>query len=97
MRAGRRFWRAAASGHLYAIELGDFGRGRPSMALVSGFWPRFEPRPLSDEVIDTDLGELCRWLASVCPDLDEAEMDEALALAEAVRSVGDSFRLPTSA
>jgi hypothetical protein len=64
------------------------------MALVYGFWPRFEPCPLSDEDIDTDLGELCRWMASVCEEFDEGEMNEAIALAEAVRSVGESFRLP---
>jgi hypothetical protein len=96
-RAGRRYWRAAASGQLYAIELGDFGRGRPSMALVYGFWPRFEPRPLTDEEIDTDLAELCRWLARVCPELDESEMGEAIALAEAIRTIGDGFRLPAGA
>ncbi|MFI4936058.1 MAG: hypothetical protein ACHP7N_15700, partial [Caulobacterales bacterium] len=37
-RAGRAYWRAA-SGWLYALELGDFGRGRPSMAILYGFWP----------------------------------------------------------
>src|SRR5258707_1080072 len=32
-RAGRAYWRSA-NGHLYALELADLGRGRPSMAKV---------------------------------------------------------------
>ena len=54
-RAGRAYWKSDG-GHLFAIELGDFGRGRPSMAIVYGFWPRYEPRPLDDEAIDDDAG-----------------------------------------
>jgi hypothetical protein len=93
-RAGRRHWRAEASNQLYAIELGDFGRGCPSMAVVYGFWSRFEPRPLTDDEIDIDLSELCVWLSTICPDLDEGQMREALALAQFVHAEGDSFRLP---
>jgi hypothetical protein len=92
-RAGRRHWRSQ-SGHLYAIELGDFGRGRPSMALVYGFWPRFEPRPLSDEDIDEDLAELCMWVAGVCDELQPEVMAAVLDLARAARAGGDAFRLP---
>lgn len=73
-RAGRRYWRAAASGRLYAIDLGDFGRGRPSMAIVYGFWPRFEPRPLGDAEIDADLVEFLTWMATVCDGLDPQDL-----------------------
>jgi hypothetical protein len=68
-RAGRRYWRSAA-GTLYALELGDFGRGRPSMALVYGFWPRWEPRPISERAITQDLETLCLWVAEVTDSLN---------------------------
>ena len=77
-RAGRRYWRAAASGKLYAIDLGDFGRGHPSMAILSGFWPRYEPRPLTDAAIDADLVEFLRWMATTCDGLDVADLDWTL-------------------
>jgi hypothetical protein len=92
-RAGRRYW-LAQSGHLYAIELGDFGRGRPSMALVYGFWPSFEPRPLSDEQIDEDLAELCTWMTTISDELDAEVMTSVLDLARTARMQGDAFRLP---
>jgi hypothetical protein len=62
-RAGRAYWRSA-NGHLYALELADLGRGRPSMAMVLGFWDRYEPRP-PEEQIDADLFDLCLWLAEL--------------------------------
>lgn len=62
-RAGRVYWRSAHH-HLYALELADLGRGRPSMAMVYGFWDRYELRPPEDE-IDADLFDLCEWLARV--------------------------------
>lgn len=61
IRAGRVYWRSAHD-HLYALELADLGRGRPSMATVLGHWDRFEPRPPEHE-IDADLMDLNRWLA----------------------------------
>jgi hypothetical protein len=92
-RAGRRYWRAR-SGQLYAIELGDFGRGRPSMALVYGFWPSFAPRPLTDEAIDEDLAQLCLWIAEICDDMQPEVMAAVLDLARAARAGGDAFQLP---
>ncbi|MFI4976029.1 MAG: hypothetical protein ACHP84_15925 [Caulobacterales bacterium] len=76
-RAGRSYWRAP-SGHLYAIELGDFGRGRPSMAIVYAFWPRYEPRPLDDAAIDADLEDALRWMADTCADLDREDLEWTL-------------------
>jgi hypothetical protein len=72
-RAGRRYW-TADSGTLYAIDLGDFGRGRPSMAIVSAFWPRYEPRPLDDAAIDADLEPFLLWVAEVCDGLDPEDL-----------------------
>jgi hypothetical protein len=63
-RAGRVYWRSEHE-NLYALELGDFGRGRPSMAIVYGFWNRFEPRP-PEAQIDADLFAFCLWFAQVC-------------------------------
>jgi hypothetical protein len=79
-RAGRAHWRTQA-GTLYAIELGDFGRGMPSMAIVYGFWPRFEPRPLNDTEIDEDLADFCLWMADACDGLDLAEVRQTLQFA----------------
>lgn len=65
IRSGRVFWRSSHD-HLYALELGDLGRGRPSTATVFGFWDRFEPRPPEHE-IDADLMDFNRWLAGDAP------------------------------
>lgn len=62
-RAGRVYWRSTHD-HLYALELADLGRGRPSMAMVLGHWDRYEPRPPEHE-IDADLLDLCDWLARI--------------------------------
>jgi hypothetical protein len=82
-RAGRKFWRSA-HGHLYALELGDFGRGRPSMALVYGFWPRYEPRPAESE-IDDDLKAFCLWVAEVSDGLDPADVAATFASIPIIR------------
>jgi len=63
LRAGRVYWRSEHD-HLYALELADLGRGRPSMAMVYGFWDRFEPRPPEHE-IDADLLAFSLWVAEV--------------------------------
>jgi hypothetical protein len=72
-RAGRVYWRSSHQ-HLYALELADLGRGRPSMAMVYGFWDRYEPRPPEDQ-IDADLYDLCQWLARV-GGLDPADVEK---------------------
>ncbi len=59
---GRVYWRSNHD-HLYALELGDLGRGRPSTATVYGYWDRFEPRPPEHE-IDADLLDFCLWLSA---------------------------------
>ena len=82
-RAGRKYWRSTHD-HLYALELGDFGRGRPSMAMVYGFWPRFEPRPPESE-IDDDLKDLCLWIAEVCDGLDRADVEAVFATIPIIR------------
>jgi hypothetical protein len=76
-RAGRAYWRSTR-GHLYALELADLGRGRPSMAIVYGFWNRWEPRPPERE-IDLDLVDLCLWIAEVCDGLDPEHLSRVLA------------------
>lgn len=91
-RAGRRYWRSA-SGNLYALELADLGRGRPSMAFVYGFWPRYEPRPVSDETIDRDLGDLCIWIAEVSEGLEVGHIRQVLDMAWTARAGEGKVRL----
>ncbi len=68
IRAGRVYWRSKHD-HLYALELADLGRGRPSMAVVYGHWDRYEPRPPEHE-IDADLMDFILWVADVAETLD---------------------------
>jgi hypothetical protein len=82
-RAGRKYWRSG-HGHLYALELGDLGRGRPSLAFVYGFWERFEPRP-PEAQIDEDLQEFSLWLATVCDGLDAADVEAVFATIAIIR------------
>jgi len=72
-RAGRKYWRSKAHNHLYALDLGDFGRGRPSMAQICGFWDRFEPCPPQSH-LDDDLREFALWMAGVCDGLDREDV-----------------------
>jgi hypothetical protein len=76
-RAGRAYWRGE-QGHLYGLDLGDFGRGRPSMAIIYGFWPRYEPRPIDDAAIDRDLRTFLLWMAEACDGLDPADLQWTL-------------------
>ncbi len=71
-RAGRVYWQSEHD-HLYALELADLGRGRPSMATVYGHWDRYEPRPPEHE-IDADLLTLLLWVAEVCESLSPADI-----------------------
>jgi len=80
-RAGRAYWRSER-GFLFAVELGDFGRGQPSMAIVYAFWPRYEPRPLDDAAIDNELRPFILWVADVCEGLDPADVEWTLQRAE---------------
>jgi hypothetical protein len=75
-RAGRVYWRSA-NGHLYALELADLGRGRPSMAMVYGYSSRYEPRP-PEAQIDADLIDFCLWVAEVSDGLDPANLAQVL-------------------
>ena len=78
-RAGRVYWRSAHD-HLYALELADLDRGRPSMAMVHGLWDRYEPRPPEHE-IDADLIDFCLWVAEVSDGLDPANLAKVLSYA----------------
>jgi haloalkane dehalogenase len=71
-RSGRVYWRSAHD-HLYALELADLGRGRPSMAMVYGFWDRYEPRPPEHE-ITADLLDLSLWVAEIVEGIDPADV-----------------------
>ena len=82
-RAGRKYWRSA-HGHLYALELGDLGRGRPSLAFIYGFWNCFEPRPPEIE-IDDDLKDFALWMAKVCDGLDSADIEATIASIAVIR------------
>jgi hypothetical protein len=84
-RAGRAYWRSAG-GHLFAIDLGDFGRGRPSMAIIWAFWPRYEPRPLGDDQIDEELIPFLLWLAEVGDGLDPEDLKWTLERTPAARA-----------
>jgi haloalkane dehalogenase len=75
-RAGRVWWRSR-HGHLYALELADLGRGRPSMATVFGVWDRYEPRPPEHE-IDADLIDFAMWVAEVSEGLKPATLSRVL-------------------
>jgi len=63
IRAGRVYWRSEHD-YLYALELAEQGRGRPSMAMVLGHWERYEPRPPEHE-IDADLLDFLIWTAKI--------------------------------
>ncbi len=71
-RAGRRHWRSD-NDHLYAIELADTGRGRPTSATVFGHWDRWEPRPPEHE-IDQDLLAFLAWFAGIADSMDPADL-----------------------
>lgn len=94
IRAGRKYWRSAHD-HLYALELGDLGRGRPSTATVFGHWDRYEPRPPEHE-IDADLLTFCRWVAEISDGFDPANITKVAQFAGIVPSwpKGSVLRTP---
>src|SRR5258706_999223 len=92
-RAGRVYWRSNHD-YLYALELGDLGRGRPSLATVYGFWDRFEPRPPEHE-IDADLLDFCLWVADTVESLDPADIARVAQRANIQISWPDSSVLRT--
>lgn len=76
IRAGRVYWRSEHD-YLYALELADLGRGRPSMAMVYGFWDRYEPRPPEQE-IDADLLKFMMWLAEVIKSIEPSDIERVV-------------------
>ncbi len=83
-RAGRAYWRSEHD-HLYAIELADVGRGRPSMARVYAFWDRYEPRPPEHE-IEGDLLAFMLWFAAQTKSPNPADVQITATFAQ--RQVG---------
>ena len=80
IRAGRVYWRSEHN-HLYALELADIGRGRPSRAMVYGFWDRYEPRP-PDHEIDADLLDFMVWLASITKSIEPSDVEKVAEFAQ---------------
>lgn len=72
IRAGRVYWRSEQD-HLYALELGDLGRGRPSTATVFGHWDRYAPRPPEHE-IDSDLLAFLLWVAETSGEVEPSDV-----------------------
>jgi len=93
IRAGRVYWRSKF-GHLYALELADLGRGRPSMAMVYGHWDRYEPRPPEHE-IDSDLLDFCLWVAETAPNLNPPDIAKVAQFAGVKTSWPESAVLRT--
>jgi len=68
IKAGRVYWRSSHD-YLYALEFADLGRGRPSMAMLYGYWDRYEPRPPEHE-INLDILDLMVWVAEISDGID---------------------------
>lgn len=79
LRAGRVYWRSEHD-HLYALELGDLGHGRPSTATVYGHWERYEPRPPEHE-IDADLLAFSLWVAEVSGSINPSDVSRMVQFA----------------
>jgi len=80
IRSGRVYWRSQHE-YLYALELGDLGRGRPSTATVYGFWDRYEPRPVDNE-IDADLLEFIYWFAGITESINPDDVKQTVKFAQ---------------
>src|SRR5689334_10078623 len=79
IRAGKVYWRSAHD-YLYSLELADLGRGRPSRAMVLGYWDRYEPRP-PEHQITADLVDFSMWLAGIAGSLNPADVNQTFRFA----------------
>jgi len=76
IRSGRVYWRSKHE-YLYALELGDLGKGLPSTATIYGFWDRYEPRPVENE-IDADLVDFMVWFAGITGSINPEDIKQAV-------------------
>jgi haloalkane dehalogenase len=76
IRSGRAYWRSKHE-YLYALELGDLGKGHPSTATIYGFWDRYEPRPVENE-IDADLVDFMVWFAGITGSINPDDVKQAV-------------------
>ena len=74
IRAGKVYWRSNHD-YLYALELADLGRGRPSMATLYGYWDRWEPRPPEHE-INQDILTFLLWMAELSDGVDAGTVEK---------------------
>jgi haloalkane dehalogenase len=72
IRTGRVYWRSDHE-YLYALELGDLGKGHPSTATVYGLWYHYEPRPPEHEM-DSDLLDFLAWFAGISGSIDPEDV-----------------------
>jgi haloalkane dehalogenase len=79
IRSGKVYWRSAHN-YLYGLELADLGRKHPSMAMVLGYWDRYEPRPPEHE-ITADLADFSLWVAQVSRSLDPEDVNQTFRFA----------------
>lgn len=80
IRSGRVYWRSQHE-YLYALELGDLGKGRPSTATIYGLWDRYEPRPVENE-IDADLLEFIYWFAGITGSINPDDVKQTVRFAQ---------------
>jgi haloalkane dehalogenase len=74
LRCGKVYWRSDHD-YLYALELADLGRGRPSMATLYGHWDRWEPRPPEHE-INQDILAFLLWMAGFSQNIDAGTVEK---------------------
>ena len=74
LRAGKVYWRSEHD-YLYALELADLGRGRPSMATLFGYWDRWEPRPPEHE-INQDILSFLLWMTEFSEGIDAGTVEK---------------------
>ncbi|MBI4763145.1 MAG: alpha/beta fold hydrolase [Deltaproteobacteria bacterium] len=74
LRSGKTYWRSDHD-YLYALELADLGKGRPSMATLYGYWDRWEPRPPEHE-INQDILAFLLWVAEFSEGVDAVTVEK---------------------